>query len=108
MIQKSYDLYGIDCESLDIARTLIEALLNIVMMAHESGFRCGEYYRLYDVGQEHFILQNNYDDFEGEWTEESFSKYPNLFYVNETNRSSDLKAVLLKDKRVALLKHEEL
>ncbi|MDP5210940.1 hypothetical protein [Microbulbifer sp. 2205BS26-8] len=108
MIQKSYDLYGVDCESLDAAKTLIEALFNIVMVAHESGLHCGEYYRLYDVGQEHFILQNNYDDFEDEWTEEAFSKYPVLFYVNETDRSYDLKEILLKDKRLALLRHEEL
>lgn len=108
MVKKSYDLYGIDCENLNVARVLIESLLNIAMLAHESGFHSGEYYRLYDVGQEHFILQHNYDDFEGEWMEEVFSKYPILFYVNETDRSSDLKASLLEDKRLALLRHEEL
>lgn len=104
----SYDLYGVKCESLEIARSLIEKLLNIVMIAHESGFHCGEYYRRYDVGQEHFILQKNYDDFEGEWTEDSFTEYPFLFYVNETDRSEDLKSALLREKRIAFLKHQVL
>lgn len=107
MSLKSYDLYGIKCESLELAKSLIEALLNMVMIAHESGFHCGDYFRLYDVGQEHFILQNNYDDFEGEWTEESFSEFPFLFYVNETDRSETLKSILLGDNRIALLKHQE-
>lgn len=108
MSLKSYDLYGIECESLEFARTVIEALLNIVMITHESGFHCGEYYRLNDVGQEHIILQNNYDDFEEEWTEEGYSKYPFLLYVNETLRSSEVAGLLQNDKRVVLLKHQEL
>lgn len=108
MSLRSYDLYGVRCESMEHARSVIESLLNIVLIAHESGFHCGEYYRLYDVGQEHFILQNNYDAFEGEWTEEAFQEFPILFYVNETDRSGDLKSVLLGEKRIVLLKHQEL
>ncbi|WP_444900369.1 hypothetical protein ACJJIX_00050 [Microbulbifer sp. VAAC004] len=108
MIKKSYDLYGIDCNGLDNAKALIQNLLGVTLLAHESGFRCGEYYRLHDVGQEHFILQKNYDDIDEEWIEEEFLRSPLIFYVNETDRSSVLQAVLLKDKRITLLRHEEL
>lgn len=102
----SYDLYGIQCETLEIAKAKVESLLKIFMRGHESGFHCGEYYRLYDIGQEHFVLQNNYDEFEGEWTEEIFSDFPILLYVNETDRSDDLRLVLLKDQQVFLLRHQ--
>ena len=78
------------------------------MIAHESGFHSGEYYRLNDIGQEHFILQNNYDDFEEEWTEEGYSGYPLLLYVNETLRSSGVASLLKNDKRIVQLKHQEL
>ena len=108
MDKKSYDLFGIECDDINIARTIIEVILNISMIAHESGYHCGEYYRLYDVGQEHFILQKNYDDFEEEWTEETYLKYPLLLYVNETLRSSEFVKHLQSDKRIELLRHQEL
>lgn len=108
MEKKSYDLYGIECEGIDITKAVIETLLNIVMVAHESGYHCGEYYRFNDVGQEHFILQYNYDDFEDEWTEEAYSKYPLLLFVNETLRSNELEECLRNDKKIVLLKHQKL
>ncbi|MCY0964168.1 hypothetical protein [Parathalassolituus penaei] len=105
---KSYDIYGIDCESLSIARAAVEALLDIIMIAHESGYRCGRYYRLNDVGQEHIVLQNNYDEYDDEWTEEKYVDYPFLLYINETLRSSEIANFLQDDKRIVLLKHQEL
>jgi len=83
---KTYLLFGIDGDDLHGARSRIERALGIRMELHESGYRCGEYYRLGDVGAEHFILQKNLDDVEGEWTEPGCMDSGLLLYVNETDR----------------------
>jgi len=108
MARVSYDLYGIECADIGVARAIVEGALKITLVAHESGYRCGEYFRYKDVGDEHFILQKNYDEFEDEWTEESFSQYPQLLYVNETTRSEELGKFLQSDERVSLLRHQEI
>ena len=73
---KTYDLYGYDDQDIESARQAIQDAFGIVLKAHESSYHCGAYYRLGDIGTEHFILQRNYDDFEKEWTEDAFQKYP--------------------------------
>ncbi|MCO7227506.1 hypothetical protein [Pleionea sp. CnH1-48] len=106
MTLKAYDLYGFNSADLDVAKELLNKELNIELQAHESRYHCGEYFRFKDVGEEHFILQKNHDDFENEWTEESFSQYPVLLYVNEAERSEKVKALLEKDSLFKLLEHE--
>ena len=78
------------------------------MFAHESGYHCGSYYRLGDVGTEHFILQRNHDTFENEWTESDFKEKIFLLYINETSRSEEIAAALLADRAFARLRHQEL
>ena len=109
MSLKSYDLYGIKCESLELAKSLIEALLNMVMIAHEKWFSLWRLFSSLRRGPGAFHpCKNNYDDFEGEWTEESFSEFPFLFYVNETDRFRNFKIDTVGDNRIALLKHQTL
>ena len=107
MNTRIYDLYGVECNDIETARFVIEDLLNMSMIAHDSIYR-GVYYRFNSVGQENFILQNNYNDFEEEWTEKRYSKYPLLLYVNETQRSSEVASLLQSDNRVVRLKSQEL
>jgi hypothetical protein len=83
----TYLLFGIEGGDLHRARDRLERALGIKMDLHESGYRCGEYYRLGDVGDEHFILQRNFDDLEHEWTEPACREYGLLFYANETDRA---------------------
>lgn len=64
------------------------------MNLHESGHRCGEYYRVGDVGSEHFILQKNFDDVDEEWTEPTYRECGLLLYANETNRAEFLCSAL--------------
>ncbi|WP_086932714.1 hypothetical protein [Agarilytica rhodophyticola] len=106
MTSNVYDMYGFKFDDINTAKSFIDEALNIEMVAHESGYHCGDYFRFGDVGKEHFILQRNFDDFEQEWTEESYSKYPLLFYVNETKRNESISKLLLLNERVSLLKHE--
>jgi hypothetical protein len=97
---KTYLLFGIEGDDLQAARSRIEHALRIKMDLHESGYRCGEYYRLGDVGGEHFILQKNLDEGEGEWTEPGCKECGLLFYANETDRAAFICAALSKDARL--------
>lgn len=105
---KVYDLYGIVCQDLEEARAKVEAVLGVPLVAHESGYHCGEYYRYKDVGEEHFVLQRNFDSVEAEWTDPSRQDKPFLLYVNETSRSAELRESLEQVGGVELLKHQEI
>jgi len=96
----TYLLFGIEGDDLEAARARIEHALRIKMDLHESGYRCGEYYRLGDVGREHFILQKNFDEIEEDWTEPGCKNYGLLFYANETSRAAFICAALAEDARL--------
>ena len=78
------------------------------MVAHESGYHCGDYFRLGDTGAEHFILQQNYDSFENEWTEPEHQRIKFLLYVNETLRSEAIAAAFASEAGIELIRHQEL
>jgi hypothetical protein len=103
---RAYDLYGIAGESLDAARDKVSDAIGIAFVAHESGY-LGQYYRHRDVGEEHFILQSNFDSVEAEWTEPDRRDLPFLLYVNETSRSHELRRKLQSVGGIELLRHEE-
>jgi hypothetical protein len=105
---KSYDLYGYDDQDIEAARQAIQGAFDIALKAHESSYHCGAYYRLGDIGTEHFILQRNYDDCEKEWTEDTFQKYPIVLYINETIRAEELEKKLTSNQRFKLLRREQL
>lgn len=102
---KTYDLYGIAAVSLEEAREIVEVTLRIHMQAHESGYHGGVYYRMNDVGSEHFLLKRNYDDCEVEWAEPQHKEWPFLLYVNETARSNDVRALFSSVTAASLLRH---
>lgn len=102
---KSYDLYSIQSESLEHARSIVEHALGVALLAHESGYRGGNYYRLDNPSTENLLLQPNRisDD---EWAEPNHEGEPFLFYVNGTIRSDELYAKLTAVASVRRLKHE--
>jgi hypothetical protein len=108
VVVKTYDLYGVAVDGLESAKDLVNRALGIQLVAHESGYHCGEYYRLGGDGDEHFILQRNFDEFEGEWTEVEHQRFGILLYVNETNRSATLEGRLSSGDEFSLLRHQEL
>ena len=71
----AFDLYGLHSETLEAAREAIEVALRRKLVAHESGYHAGPYYRLGQPGDEHFILRRNFDEFEDEWAEPTFEGY---------------------------------
>jgi hypothetical protein len=106
MNMATFDLYGLQSSSLEAACDTIEAVLGIKLVAHESGYHGGAYYRLGQAGSEHFILQCNYDSFDDEWAEPESREQAYLLYVNETGRAQDLERRLVGAGR--LLRREEL
>jgi hypothetical protein len=91
---KTYMLFGFRGNDLEKTREAVEAALGIRMDLHESDYCCGEYYRFGDAGAEHFVLQKNFDDVEGEWTEPEFPSYDFLLYVNETEREPEIREAM--------------
>lgn len=89
-----FDLYEIRAKSLERARKAVESALEINLYEHESSYHGGIYYRLNDVGQEHFILQKNFDPFEDDWFEIDFKDAQILLYVNMTERSKEIQQLL--------------
>lgn len=102
----TFDLYGLQTETLEAARDAIEAALGSQLVAHESGYHGGAYYRLGQAGAEHFILQRNYDEFDEEWAEPLFKDYSFLLYVNESGRREELEMRLTEAGH--LLRRQEL
>jgi len=104
---KTYDLYGYEGDfNLEQISSTIEELLGVDLTKHESSFHCGEYYRLGQDGTENFVLQKNYDDFENEWTEEEYSEFPSILYVNETDRAEIIEQKLTSHERIKLLRRD--
>jgi hypothetical protein len=91
---KIFDLYGLEVPSMDDARALFEEVAHQPLNAHESSHHCGEYWRLDLPNGGSLILQRNFDDFENEWTEESFKAYPFLLYVSDYPQADKLRSAL--------------
>jgi len=104
---KNYDLYGLSSDNLEAGLASIERVVGVAFASHESSYHGGAYYRLGSLGQEHFILQRNFDPFENEWMEEGFKEVATLLYVNETERSDELQeALTMEVPGIRLLRRE--
>ena len=91
---KSYDLYGFKSPNFETVRTAIEQTLAFKFNLHESLYLGGEYYRFGNIGEEEFILLNNYNSTEQDWTEAEFQEMGILLYVGGTKRSEEIKRML--------------
>jgi hypothetical protein len=90
----TYDIYGLSTKDLKLASMMIEKSLDIKFRVRESLYRGGEYYQLGLNEEENFILQLNFNPLEQEWTEEEFKEMGSILYVNNTNRSEELRKYL--------------
>lgn len=110
MTKKVFDLYGFTTADLEEARAIVEDVIAVKLTAHDSSYHCGVYYRSHevDIDDENFILQKNYDDFEGEWTEEDHAHFPVLLFVNDTKRSSEIGDRFGRESSVTFLRHQEI
>lgn len=102
----SNDLYGLIDKDLEAARRLIEQVLGIRFEGHDSSYLGGVYYRYGAFNAEHFVLHQNLDIVDNEPIEPSYSAYPLLLYVNKTDRSEQIAALVTEMvEGAALLKH---
>jgi len=104
-----FDVYGLNESTLEEACNLVEKALQIRMQAHESSYHCGNYFRLDLSNGANLILQQNYDSFDGEWTEESFKSSKYLLYVSKHDYPDEIKSLMLsEDSRVSFLRRDEI
>ena len=104
----SYLLYGFSKGKLENLRKMVESALEITLNPHESIYHGGDYYRLNDIGAEHFILQRNLE-LENELAEDEFPDHSILLYVNETQRADNLHMMLINNiPEITLLRREDL
>ena len=105
---KSYILYGLKSHDLVSAKKSVEYALGVNLIEAESSYHGGTYYRLKNIGEEHFVLQRNLE-LDDELAEDDFPDYPILLYANEARKPEDLQKLLFSEvKGISLLKKEDL
>jgi hypothetical protein len=99
------EVFGFSGASLEDAKKAVQDALGIVLIARESLYRGGEYFRTLSTSRtrdpghrsmpdEEFILQRNCDIVDGEPNEPEHSDLPCVLYVSSTTRAADLKSKL--------------
>lgn len=102
-----YDLYGITVETIEQAKAVVEEAISVKLETRESAYHRGHYFASGETGEENFEVKANIDPFEDSPLEPEFAKHPFLLYVNNTDRSNALSALLLRaNAQVALLRRE--
>lgn len=102
----AYDLYGIKGLSLLQAKECLDEVLKISFEERESSYQGGIYYLWGGNEAEHYILKLNLDPFDGEPVEQDFPRFPVLLYINATERSSSISAIIREVGLFNLLRHE--
>ena len=105
-LNKIFDLYGIIAKDLDESRNLVEQVIGSQLQPRESSYRGGDYFGLDDLGTENFILQRNYDDTQGEWTESAHRDAPFLLYVSESPSADKYRSELESRPSIRLLRRD--
>lgn len=95
-MKSNYDLYGFSSSDISHLAAILSRALSIEWILHESDFK-GKYYRFGMPGEEEFILQYNFDERENEkeWNEPEFKQYPVVLYINNTQRSEEIRKLLI-------------
>lgn len=102
-----YDLYGVNAETLEAARTLITRAIPLCFQLHDSSY-VGDYYLASGEGEETFKLRENVDPIDGEPAEMDYPGYRFLLYVDDSHRSDTLRQTMFFQPHIALLRHESL
>ena len=90
---KTYDLYSITNYDLNAARQVIERVLGVSLVPHESSY-IGDYY-LGKSNNEEYQLRKNIDPLDGEPVMSAVPVSSILLYVNETQRAPEIERKLL-------------
>ena len=82
------DLFGLSPSELETARLAVEPILGVEMEAHESSYRCGDYYRKRLPNGSEYSLQKNYDRVHDEWRYDEYREMGTLLFVSVTDAAS--------------------
>ena len=102
----SFLLYGIRKSSLSEAKVSAESMLGFFFAERDSFYQAGIYYDFGAGGEEQFVLKKNIDPFDGDPVEQDFASFPILFYINSTDRPSELIALMTNTENFELLRQE--
>ncbi|OHV19354.1 hypothetical protein EOS93_17600 [Rhizobium sp. RMa-01] len=102
----SFILYGIRKNSLAEAKAAVESVFGFFFTERDSFYQAGVYYVFGAGGEEQFVLKKNIDPFDGDPVEQDFVSYPLLFYINSTDRPSELIALMTNVEDFELLRQE--
>jgi hypothetical protein len=90
------DLYGFPTVDLEQVRALIEPIIGVQMDAHESSYRCGDYYLKTLPEGTQFTLQKNQDRVREEWAYEEYKDMGVLLFVSIGQPDEELRERLLR------------
>src|SRR5260221_11957057 len=97
-----YDVYALPANDLETIRAVIETILGVKLVPHESLY-LGDYY-LGKLNEEEYQLRKNIDPIDGEPVDSRFPITGSLLYVNGTRRAPEIeKALMTQMPGVALL-----
>jgi hypothetical protein len=96
MTTKCYDLYGTATLTLEELGVAAQDVLGLDLERHESSYLGGDYFLAGSLDGEHFVIQRNRADDDGEdgVAEPEFADYAVLLQVNATGRADELKSRL--------------
>jgi hypothetical protein len=95
-MSKKADLFGSETLTLVEGRALVDVALGIALVAHESDYHGGEYFRF---GESEFavVLKTNFVEDDGERTEAEYPKSTLLLYLTgEEGKVSRLGALAVR------------
>lgn len=87
------DLYAIPSNDLEALKTLIEKVLQIQFVRHESDSLGGNYYR-FKQGEGELILHFNRDAIDDEFIDDRYPHCGLLFHVEEMSNYQEIEKIL--------------
>ena len=91
-------LFAVAAADLVKAKLAVESALNAQLNAHESEYRGGEYFRVEHNGT-NLVLQQNFEEDDGEPTEAEFPHAEIILYVDGEERDVDVVCATLSTSR---------
>ncbi|MBD0390176.1 MAG: hypothetical protein ICV54_27655 [Nostoc sp. C3-bin3] len=89
-----YDTYGFKSKDLEKVKKAFEKVVKVSLEKHESNYMGGIYYFQGQTHKENYTLQSNYSHEEG-WTEEDHKELGVILYISRSQRSDELRNLLL-------------
>ncbi|MEU0509059.1 hypothetical protein [Amycolatopsis sp. NPDC006125] len=94
MTTPSYLLYGSSTVSINDLCSTLREVLNVDFEPRRSDYHGGDYYRAGQLRGEHFVLEKNWRDEDGELLEPAYENFDVILEVNGTERPDSIREIL--------------